>query len=182
LPSNPDGREEKKTTKPIIIISASYDSYSISPVFYNYSLSFYKDLSFGVNTNGSGFMALLELIKLFRKLFDAYGNLAKYDLIFVLTPTGSLNYKGTEIFLQEIAEKYKHEVAFALSLDSIGNNEKLYLHISRMPKQSEQTSNNIFEALNITAAQMNIPFSLIRKPINKTEQYVPWEHEQFACN
>lgn len=85
------------------------------------------------------------MIKLYRKLFDAYGNLAKYDLIFLLTPTGSLNYKGTEMFLQELSEKYKHEVAFALSLDSIGNSEKVYLHISRQPKQAEQTSFNIFE-------------------------------------
>jgi hypothetical protein len=87
----------------------------------------------------------LELIKLFRKLFDAYGTFAKYDLLFLLTPTGSLNYKGTEAFLQELSEKYKHEVAFALSLDSIGTSEKLFLHISRMPKQGEQTSINIFE-------------------------------------
>lgn len=28
---------------------------------------------------------------------------------------------------------------------------------------------------------MNVPFSVVRKPINKTEQYIPWEHEQFAC-
>ena len=28
---------------------------------------------------------------------------------------------------------------------------------------------------------MNVQYSVIRKPINKTEQHVPWEHEQFAC-
>ena len=90
-------------------------------------------------------MAILELIKIFKKLFEAYGNYAKYDLLFLLTPSGSLNYKGTDAFLESLPEAYSQSIAFALSLDSIGVNPNLYLHISRSPKTTEQLSINLFE-------------------------------------
>ena len=90
-------------------------------------------------------MAILELIKLFSKLFDSYGNYSKYDLLFLLTPTGSLNYKGTDAFLNDLAENYGQNIAFALCLDSIGTGQDLYLHISRIARQNEQPSNNIFD-------------------------------------
>ena len=93
-------------------------------------------------------LAILELIKLFRKLFDSYGNYAKYDLLFLLSPSGSLNYKGTDAFLNDLAESYGHSIVFALCLDSIGTNSNLYLHVSRVPKQNEQTSLNVFEVMN----------------------------------
>jgi hypothetical protein len=90
-------------------------------------------------------MALLELIKLFQKLFAAYGSFAKYDLLFLATPSGHLNYKGTETFLNELPESYAQKIEFALCLDSIGHNEEVYLHISRLPRDKEATSLNLFE-------------------------------------
>ncbi len=138
-------------------------------------------MSFGVNSNGSGLMAIMELIKLFKKLFEAYGTFAKYDLMFLLTPTGSLGYKGTDAFLNDLSETFGHNLAFALCLDAIGAGSDLYLHISRMPKSSEAASNELFAALNTTAKQMGIQFSVVRKPINQTSEHVPWEHERFAC-
>ena len=100
--------------------------------------------------------------------------------MFLLTPTGSLNYKGTDAFLNDLAESYGHNIAFALCLDSIGSEEGLNMHISRMPKPNEKASLEIFDAFNITAKQMGINFYTVKKPINKTGEFVPWEHERFA--
>jgi len=133
-----------------------------------------------MNTNGSGLIALLELIRIFKKLFEAYGNSAKYDLMFLLTPTGSLNYKGTDAFLNDLAENLGMNIAFSLCLDSIGQGNNLYLHISRLPKSTETASQEIFNAFNITSKQLGISFTTIKKPINQTSEHVPWEHERFA--
>ena len=96
-------------------------------------------------------MALLELVRLFHKLFETYGTWAKYDLMFLLTPSGSLNYKGTEAFLNDLPEGYGHSVVFALCLDSLGWEEELNLHVSRLPKTNERSSLDIFEVLPLRA-------------------------------
>ena len=113
-------------------------------------------------------LALLELAKIFQKLFGVYGNHAKYDLMFLLTPTGSLNYKGTDGCLNELPESYLQNLAFALCLDSIGSGDSLTLHVSRYPKATESIGNEIFDTLNITSKQMNVEYSVVKKPINQT--------------
>lgn len=100
--------------------------------------------------------------------------------MFLLTPTGSLNYRGTDAFLNDLPESYLQNIAFALCLDSIGTGDSLNLHISRLPKESEETSIKLFKTLNTTAQQMGIPYRIVKKAINQTSEYVPWEHERFA--
>lgn len=133
-----------------------------------------------MNTNGSGVAALLELVRVFQKLLEAYGDSAKYDLMFLLTPTGSLGYKGTDSFLADLPESYAQNIVFGLCLDSIGEGSGLSLHVSRYPRENEETGINIFNALNATAKQMGVKLKIVKKAINLTNEYVSWEHERFA--
>jgi hypothetical protein len=100
--------------------------------------------------------------------------------MFLLTPTGSLSYKGTDSFLNELPESYMQNIVFALCLDSIGEGDSVNLHVSRFPRENEDTSNNFFNALNSTTKYMNVDYKVVKKPINQTSEYVPWEHERFA--
>jgi len=38
----------------------------------------------------------------------------------------------------------------------------------------------IYDAFSSVAAQMNIPFDIVHKKINKSSDDVPWQHEQFS--
>jgi len=51
---------------PIIAIVANYDTFSIAP-----------DLPSGMNTNGSGVVALLELMRILSKFYENYENVLK---------------------------------------------------------------------------------------------------------
>ncbi len=75
--------EEKN---PLIAISASYDALSISP-----------ELSVSLENSGAGLMAALQLSRMFQTLkasegAKVQGKSFKYDLMFILTPTASLQH------------------------------------------------------------------------------------------
>jgi len=68
-------------------------------------------------------------------------------------------------------------------LDSIGSlNEKnnLFLHLSRYPREYEVTPNKLYNIFNTTAKNMDINLNYIKKKVFLSEDYVPWEHEQFS--
>ena len=103
------------TPNPIIALVAHYDS-----------LGVISDLPQGVDSNGSGIIILLELIRILSKLYENYESILKYDILYEVTPN------------------------------------KLY---------------NIF---NLTAKNMGIELNYIKKKVFLTEDFVPWEHEQFS--
>ena len=110
---------------PIIAIVAHYDT-----------LGIISDLPQGINSNGSGIIALLELIRIISKIYENYESVIKYDIIFVLTAGGNENFKGTEYFINNLEPSISENLQYVLCLDSIGSlNEKdnLFLHLSRFP-------------------------------------------------
>ena len=157
---------------PIIAIVAHYDS-----------LGVISDLPQGVNSNGSGIIVLLELIRILSKIYENYETMIKYDILFVLTSAGNENFKGTDIFLNNLEPSISENLQYVLCLDSLGSlNEEndLYLHLSRYPREYEVTPNKLYNIFNITAKNMNINLNYIKKKVFLTEDFVPWEHEQFS--
>lgn len=84
-----ENEEELHSEKPIIVVSASYDSASMSP-----------HLNGNVNA-ASGFMAINDIARSLRTLFDDRDLKlnSEFEVIFVLTPGASTDYELTSNFL-----------------------------------------------------------------------------------
>ena len=160
------------TPNPIIAIVAHYDS-----------LGVISDLPQGIDSNGSGIIILLELIRILSKLYENYESMLKYDILFVLTSAGNENFKGTDIFLNNLDPSVSENLQYVLCLDSLGalgEDNNLYLHLSRYPREYEVTPNKLYNIFNLTAKNMGIELNYVKKKVFLTEDFVPWEHEQFS--
>lgn len=155
---------------PIIAIVAHYDSFSITP-----------DMPSGLSTNGSGVITLLELIKILSKFYENYENVIKYDILFVLTSSGNLNFEGTQNLINSLDTNILENLQYVLCLDSLsGKDEELYLHVSRFPKEAEDNAQRLYKIFNATSENMNFTLDYIKKKVFLESKIVPWEHEQFS--
>lgn len=74
---------------------------NVSSAFFNILLDilhkciFSQALSVGSDSNGSGAVALLEIARLFSRLYSNPKTRGKYNLLFGLTSGGPYNYNGT---------------------------------------------------------------------------------------
>lgn len=113
---------------PTIGVVTHYDTFGVAP-----------SLAFGSDDNGSGVVALLELARLFSRLYADSRMQAKYNLVFFLSGGGKFNYQGTKRWLEENLDNPEtsvlSEVDFVLCLDSISNTDNLFLHVSKPPKE-----------------------------------------------
>jgi hypothetical protein len=111
-----------KLALPTIALVAYYDTFGAAP-----------DMATGSDSNGSGVVAVLELARLFSKLYAGFRTHAAFNLLFVLTGAGHINYAGTKGWLQKVDPRILDSLQFVLCLDSIAakDKEKLYLHVSR---------------------------------------------------
>jgi hypothetical protein len=76
-----------------------------------------------METSGSSILALLQTSKIFSNLLAELqnSNNFKFDLLFILTPTGSLNHEGTAKFIDHIPSNVRERIKFAISLDQLIN-------------------------------------------------------------
>lgn len=58
-------------------------------------------MSFGADSNGSGVAVLLELVRLFSTLYSDVTTHGKYNIIFLLTGGGKINYQGSKKWLED---------------------------------------------------------------------------------
>ncbi|KAL2099568.1 hypothetical protein ACEWY4_003962 [Coilia grayii] len=158
-----------------IVITAHYDSFGLSPW-----------LSYGADSNGSGVAILLELARLFQKLYRDPRSRAPYHLLFSLTGGGKYNFLGTKRWLEENMDHAEssllHDnVAFVLCLDTLANGDELYLHVSRPPKPGTPQHDFIYQLEQVIASRFPwVKFDMIHKKINLGEPTVAWEHERYA--
>jgi hypothetical protein len=159
------------SSNPIIAIIANYDSFGVTP-----------DIPFGINNNGSGLTAILELIRILSKFYENYENIIKYDILFVLTSAGNLNYEGAQQFINNLDTAVSENLQYVLCLNSLAdlNNEELFLHISRFPKSHEENAMRLYKIFNTTSENMNFTLNYVKKKVFLSSNTVPWEHEQFS--
>lgn len=165
-----EGSTAGTATNNIIAIVANYDDLSIVP-----------DMPSGLNSNGSGVIAMLEIIRILSKFYENYEANVKYDVLFLLSSGGSLNYHGSNHFINNIDSSILENIQFVLCLDSMSMDEnEMFLHLSRFPKQEEDLAYRIHKSLNTTSANMDINLNFKKKKVFLSEKIVPWEHEQFS--
>jgi Zn-dependent M28 family amino/carboxypeptidase len=120
------------TANPIIAIVTHYDSFGII-----------SDIPAGLNSNGSGVITLLELVRILSKFYENYESVIKYDLLFVLTSGGNLNFEGTQQFINTLDASIQDNLQYVLCLDSLAGGPDLYLHASRFPKEHEENARKL---------------------------------------
>ncbi|CAG4986822.1 unnamed protein product [Colias eurytheme] len=146
-----------------IVIAAHYDASSIVP-----------DLSFGADSNGSGAVALLELARVFSRLYSSPAMRGAPTLIFALMSTGhSLNYFATKKWLEEHLDtadsSLLQDVSFVLCLDSLTSGAPS-LHVSKPPRPGSP-AHSILSRLQVRA---------LHKKINLADELLAWPHERFS--
>ncbi|KAK7916028.1 hypothetical protein WMY93_011789 [Mugilogobius chulae] len=160
---------------PTIVVTAHYDSFGLAPF-----------VSFGADSNGSGVVLLLELIRLFNKLYQSQRTRPKFNLLFSLTGAGKYNFIGTKRWLEENLDHaewslLQDNVAFVLCLDTLGSGDELFVHVSKRPAPESPLAG--FTAVLEEVLSSRFPavkLSLVHKKINLGESSVSWEHERFS--
>nr|XP_046248251.1 nicalin-1 isoform X1 [Scatophagus argus] len=160
---------------PTIVVVAHYDSFGVAPW-----------LSFGADSNGSGVSMLLELARLFSKLYTYKRTHAGYNLLFFVSGGGKFNYQGTKRWLEDNLDHtdsslLQDNVAFVLCLDTLGNGDSLHLHVSKPPKEGTPQYSLLKELELVVASQYpEVKFSMVHKKINLADDMLAWEHERFG--
>uniref|UniRef100_A0A6I8SVZ9 BOS complex subunit NCLN n=2 Tax=Xenopus tropicalis TaxID=8364 RepID=A0A6I8SVZ9_XENTR len=160
---------------PTIAIVAHYDSFGVAPW-----------LSYGADSNGSGVTILLELARLFSRLYTYKRTHAGYNLLFFASGGGKFNYQGTKRWLEDHLDHtdsslLQDNVAFVLCLDTLGNGDTLHLHVSKPPREGTLQHAFLRELEMIISSQFpEVKFSMVHKKINLAEDTLAWEHERFA--
>ncbi|KAA0719867.1 Nicalin-1 Nicastrin-like protein 1 [Triplophysa tibetana] len=160
---------------PTIVITAHYDTFGLAPW-----------LAYGADSNGSGVAMLLELVRLFQRIYSDPRSQPPYHLLFTLTGAGKYNFLGTKRWLEENMDRAEssllHDnVAFVLCLDSLGNGDELFLHVSRPPKPGTSQFSFVLELEQVISGRFPwVSFGTIHKKINLQETTVAWEHERFG--
>ncbi|XP_074523835.1 BOS complex subunit ncln isoform X4 [Halichoeres trimaculatus] len=160
---------------PTIVVVAHYDSFGVAPW-----------LSYGADSNGSGVSMLLELARLFSKLYTYKRTHAAYNLLFFVSGGGKFNYQGTKRWLEDNLDHtdsslLQDNVAFVLCLDTLGNGDSLHLHVSKPPKEGSPQYSLLKELEMVVSSQYpEVKFSMVHKKINLADDMLAWEHERFG--
>uniref|UniRef100_A0A2K5P3U2 BOS complex subunit NCLN n=1 Tax=Cercocebus atys TaxID=9531 RepID=A0A2K5P3U2_CERAT len=160
---------------PTIVIVAHYDAFGVAPW-----------LSLGADSNGSGVSVLLELARLFSRLYTYKRTHAAYNLLFFASGGGKFNYQGTKRWLED-------------NLDHTGERPRVGVGVLQgwccgearregwgplpsphPPRQLQPASGQ--RGLRAVAAHQfpEVRFSMVHKRINLAEDVLAWEHERFA--
>ncbi|XP_061832203.1 BOS complex subunit ncln isoform X1 [Nerophis lumbriciformis] len=160
---------------PTIVVVAHYDAFGVAPW-----------LSYGADSNGSGVSMLLELARLFSKLYTYKRTHAGYNLLFFVSGGGKFNYQGTKRWLEDNLDHtdsslLQDNVAFVLCLDTLGNGDALHLHVSKPPKEGTPQFALLKELEMVSSSQHpEVKFSMVHKKINLADDMLAWEHERFG--
>ncbi|NXD14259.1 NCLN protein, partial [Nothocercus nigrocapillus] len=147
---------------------------------------FLQWLSHGADSNGSGISVLLELARLFSRLYTYRRTHAGYNLLFFASGGGKFNYQGTKRWLEDNLDHtdsslLQDNVAFVLCLDTLGRGNSLHLHVSKPPKEGTLQHAFLRELEMVVSSQFpEVKFSMVHKKINLAEDMLAWEHERFA--
>ncbi|CAL5009231.1 unnamed protein product [Urochloa decumbens] len=153
---------------PTIAIVANYDTFGAAPA-----------LSVGSDSNGSGVVALLEIARLFSRLYSNPRTRGKYNLLFGLTSGGPYNYNGTSKWLRSFDQRVRESIDYAICLNSVGSwSNDLWMHVSKPPENPY--IKQIFEEFSDVSKEMGVSVGIKHKKINVSNPRVAWEHEQFS--
>ncbi|GJP56809.1 hypothetical protein CLOM_g15855 [Closterium sp. NIES-68] len=179
------GQGGRRDALPIVAVVAPYDTFGLVP-----------SLSSGPASSASGVAALLQLLRLFSRLFALLpSSRPPFHLLFLLTAGGPYNYDGTRQWLASLDQSVLDRLEFAICLRAIGAGAEgegdaegveeaasraLHLHVSRPLK--DPTIRALFQGLSSAAAVVAPPVAVraVHKKVNISDSRVPWQHELFS--
>ena len=154
---------------PTIAVIGHYDSFGIAP-----------GLAKG---GGSQAVAVLELARLFSKAYKK--EKGEYNLLFVLTAGGHMNYAGARDWLEMLDVSLMDSIDFVICLENLdAATNELHLHHSKNPNDkimkriSTAFENSIKNQKNKKNKKNTL--TLHRKKIQIKNPHLAWQHEQFA--
>jgi len=152
--------------QPTVAVVAHYDTDSLAP-----------SLPSGVNSNGSGVAVLMELARIFGKLYASSKSRPPMRLAFLLSSGGALNYFGTKKWLeshmdQDSQIELLNDVHFVACLDTLSGSNKLRMHVSKPPKADSHAGKFL--------ANLGENVEIVHKKINLADELLAWEHERFS--
>ena len=158
-----DVGNEAQTT---IVVVAHYDTDSLAP-----------SLPSGVNSNGSGVAVLMELARIFGKLYASSRSRPSMRIAFLLSSGGALNYFGTKKWLESHLDQDSQlellsDVPFVTCLDTLSGSDKLRMHVSKPPKADSHAGKFV--------ANLGENVEIVHKKINLADELLAWEHERFS--
>lgn len=160
---NPEGQ-----ILPTIAVVAHYDTFAVAP-----------GLAYGADASASGVVALLELARLFNKLYESPKTQGKFNLLFVLTGAGTFKYAGTSNWLETADSRMLDTVDFAICLEALAfGKEGLYFHTSKPAK--DESISKVYNNFAKAAQSLSVPLTLVHKKINISDPEIYWEHELFS--
>ncbi|XP_063242605.1 BOS complex subunit NCLN [Bacillus rossius redtenbacheri] len=165
------GVEEKL---PTVAVVAHYDSFAVAP-----------DLALGTDSNGSGVAMLMELARIFSRLYANPKTHARHNLVFLLTGAGKFNYQGSKKWLEDQLDGVEGSViqdaSFILCLDTVATDNVLYLHVSKPPRDGSPGGNFYKELKSVAeSVNLNVTVDTIHKKINLADELLAWEHERYS--
>ena len=136
-------------SSPTIAIVANYDALAAS-----------SSLSKSAKSSSTSTVMLLELSRLYNRLYSQSRTQSNYNILFVLTTGGHFNFYGSKQWLNQLDERLVKSLEFVICLDSLGegtyneditmfhsncfvlfyvtlDSDSLYLHTSR-PERDEK--------------------------------------------
>lgn len=153
---------------PTIAIVAHVDSFGLAP-----------GLSHGVDSDATGVVALIELARLFSTLYSSPHTRGKYDLLFLFTGAGKLNYEGSKRWLESHSSSLP-SIEFALCLDSLGGGDDLFFHVSKPPTEGTRAHDLLHSLRDVAASTgQGLEVTMVHKKINTAQKSRSWEHEQY---
>uniref|UniRef100_A0A1I7ZA51 BOS complex subunit NCLN n=1 Tax=Steinernema glaseri TaxID=37863 RepID=A0A1I7ZA51_9BILA len=153
---------------PTLVFVAHHDSYGIVPA-----------LSPGADSNGSGMVALFELMAIFQRFYENAATRPKYNMLFIASAAGKFSYQGARQWLDDYIEKPTEErIELVLCLDTIGNGDDIRMHVAKVPKD-ESAAMKIFKRMESLLADSNRKVEMVKLAINRNSDFLNWEHERF---
>lgn len=159
---------------PTIAVVAYYDSFGMAP-----------DLAYGADSNASGVAILLELMRLFALLYNDSKTHGMYNIVFLLSGGGKLNFQGSKKWLEDQLDSLDgsiiQEASYVMCLDAMASSDSLYMHVSKPPKEGSSAS-TLFKNLKASAehSKYDKPIEGVHKKINLADDLLAWEHERYS--
>ncbi|XP_043257292.1 nicalin-1 isoform X2 [Colletes gigas] len=164
-------RAEEKL--PTIALVTHYDSTGVAP-----------ELSFGADSNASGMAMLLEIARLFSTLYSTSRSRPQYNLVFIITGAGKLNYQGSKKWLEDQLDGLEgsiiQDAAYVICLDTVSTSDNIYVHVSKPPKENS-TGGLFYKELKAVSDSLNgTTVEGVHKKINLADKSLAWEHERYS--
>lgn len=157
---------------PTIVVVAHYDAFGAA-----------AELSEGGDSNGSGVAILLELARIFSRLYNSPRTLPRLNMMFLLSGGGYINYQGSKRFLEDHLDAsdspLQDKTRFVLCLDTLANGHTLRMHVSKKPKEGS-AAHAFYQALETAGSELGVAVDMVHKKINLQEDTQAWEHEKFS--